>query len=65
MSSDYLTVAQVAEHLWISPKTVRRWIADGLLPAVRVGPRLLRISREDVEALVNRFYNAYLQDTSK
>ncbi len=33
----YLTAAEVAERLGISLRTVRRRIADGTLPAVRIG----------------------------
>jgi len=36
--------------LQVSPATVRRWIREGQLTAQRVGPRLYRIRREDVEA---------------
>ncbi|MEM1300105.1 MAG: helix-turn-helix domain-containing protein [Pseudomonadota bacterium] len=43
-----LTVAEVAERLGISPKTVRREIASGALESVRVGPaeRLIRVSEK-------------------
>ncbi|MCL2090883.1 MAG: helix-turn-helix domain-containing protein [Micrococcales bacterium] len=37
-SDQYVTVARVAKQHGISPKTVRRWIADGTLPAFKVGP---------------------------
>ena len=37
-----LTVPQVAENWQISPRTVRRMIADGRLPVVRLG-RAVRI----------------------
>jgi excisionase family DNA binding protein len=32
-----LTVSQVAAHLAVDPSTVRRWIEDGRLPAVKPG----------------------------
>lgn len=35
----YLTVAQAAEALQLSPDTVRRLIAAGDLKAFRIGPR--------------------------
>lgn len=40
----------VAETLNVSRCTVRRWIAQGRLPAQRFGPRLIRIRVKDVEA---------------
>jgi excisionase family DNA binding protein len=46
-----LTVDQVAEHLAISTKTVRRWIADGRLNAHQIG-RQLRISERDLQVFV-------------
>ncbi len=43
-----LTVKEAARKLGVHPKTVLRWIADQTLPASRVGPRVLRISAEDL-----------------
>ncbi|MBB5164942.1 helix-turn-helix domain-containing protein [Mycobacterium sp. AZCC_0083] len=37
MSRRYITVAETAEHLQISEKTVRRLIADGQLSGYRIG----------------------------
>jgi excisionase family DNA binding protein len=39
---------QVAGHLGVDVKTVRRYIAQGRLKADRVGPRLIRIDRDSV-----------------
>lgn len=46
-----LTIAEAASAYGVSPKTMRRYIAAGRLPAVRVGPRLLRVDPDDVAAL--------------
>jgi excisionase family DNA binding protein len=35
----------------VDPKTVRRYIAQGRLKAVRVGSRLIRVERESLLAL--------------
>jgi excisionase family DNA binding protein len=43
-----LTVAEVAIYLSCAEETVKRLVRRGLLPAVRVGPRL-RFRRDDVE----------------
>jgi excisionase family DNA binding protein len=45
------TIKQAAEFHGVDPKTIRRWIAQGLLTAHRVGPRLLRLDRGEVLAL--------------
>jgi excisionase family DNA binding protein len=47
-----LTVAQTAPVAHVTERTVRRWIADGRLPAYKVGPRRILIKRSDLEALV-------------
>jgi excisionase family DNA binding protein len=46
-----LTTKQVAERLRVKPDTVRQWIADGKLPAFRVGSRL-RVRDEDIGRMV-------------
>lgn len=52
MSADckYLSPKQAAEKSGLSVETIRRRIADGTLPASRVG-RLIRIRAEDLEAM--------------
>jgi excisionase family DNA binding protein len=40
------SIGQVAEYLGTHPKTIRRWTAAGRLTAHRVGPRLLRLDRD-------------------
>ena len=45
------TIAQTAELLQTSTKTVRRRIADGTIEARRFGPRLIRINPQSLEAL--------------
>jgi len=51
MSSPSMTLAEVASRYNVSSKTIRRRIADGSLPAFRVGPRLIRVDVADVERL--------------
>jgi excisionase family DNA binding protein len=53
----YLTVADVAELLKLNPQTIRNWIDRGELPAVRVGPRRVRIRQSDLDALLERGRN--------
>lgn len=48
----FLTVAEVAGELRISPDTVRRWIKAGTLPAIRLSARDLRVERAQFEQLV-------------
>ena len=53
----FLTVAEVAELLKLNQQTVRNWIDQGSLPAVRVGRRV-RILRSDLERLVEEGYSS-------
>ena len=53
----YLTVAEVAETLKLNQQTVRNWIDQGSLPALRVGRRV-RIKRSDFERILEESYSA-------
>ncbi|HEX7069057.1 MAG TPA: biotin carboxylase N-terminal domain-containing protein, partial [Candidatus Limnocylindria bacterium] len=48
--TDELTPRQVADQLRVTVRTVQRWIADGRLPATRVGGRV-RVSRSSLSAV--------------
>jgi excisionase family DNA binding protein len=48
-----LTVAEVAELLKLNQQTVRNWIDQGRLPALRVGRRV-RIKRSDFERVIEQ-----------
>jgi excisionase family DNA binding protein len=54
VSDELLTVRQVADMMQVAPKTVRRWISEGQLPASRATETAhLRIARRDVEKRLN------------
>jgi len=44
-------LARAADYLGVSIQSVRRRIAEGNLPAFRVGPRSIRVYIDDLEAL--------------
>jgi excisionase family DNA binding protein len=46
---EYLTIADVAALLRVSKPTVRKAIAEQGLPAVRLGERVYRFARADVD----------------
>jgi nicotinate-nucleotide adenylyltransferase len=48
----YLTMAAAAKLLDVSSSTVRRWIGKGKLQAYRIGPRTVRVKKEDILAMV-------------
>lgn len=47
----FYTVAQIADMLTVSPRTVRRWIGSGELLAHKFG-RQVRISEIDLKAFL-------------
>jgi excisionase family DNA binding protein len=49
-TGEYYTVAQAAEALGVSVSTIWRWIKAQRLPALRLGPKSIRVRRQDVEA---------------
>ena len=57
LGDSFLTVADVAETLKLNQQTVRNWIDQGSLPALRVGRRV-RIRRSDFERLLSESYTA-------
>lgn len=54
MTPSDVSIAQAAELKNLSTKTIRRLIADGVLPAYRVGPRVIRIRVADLDSLGRR-----------
>jgi excisionase family DNA binding protein len=46
-----LTLDQAAERLAVSPRTLRRWVARGLIPAFRQG-RVLRLRALDLDRFI-------------
>lgn len=53
MTNPLLTVAEVADSLRVHPMTVRRWIDNGALTAIRVG-RDFRIESTELDAYIER-----------
>lgn len=51
---EYLTPGEVAGRLHVSPKTISRWAADGLLPCLVTLGGHRRFRREDVDAIARR-----------
>lgn len=49
---EYYTVPEAARELSVSQATVWRWITSRRLPAYRVGPRRIRIRRQDLGSVI-------------
>ena len=52
--SEYLTAGEVARELHVSPKTISRWAAQGLIPCLVTLGGHRRFRREDVEEIARR-----------
>ena len=54
ISTDHelLTVAEAAERLRVTTRFIRMLIAEGRLPALRLGRRSIRLRRDDVDDLL-------------
>ncbi len=63
VEESYLTVAEVAEKLKLNQQTVRNWIDQGSLPALRVGRRV-RIKRSDFERILEESYSGGTRATA-
>lgn len=50
--SKVVTMAQAAEELAVSERSVRRYLSTGHLTGIRVGPRMLRITRESLDKML-------------
>jgi excisionase family DNA binding protein len=64
LEESFLTVAEVAEILKLNQQTVRNWIDQGSLPALRVGRRV-RIKRSDFERVLAEGYSSGNAATSQ
>jgi excisionase family DNA binding protein len=49
--SEFLTIADVAERYAVSCRTVRNWIARGIILAYRPGGRVIRIDAHSLSFL--------------
>lgn len=57
-STRYSTIAEAAEFAGISTRTIRRYIAAGLITGYRVGPRLIRVDLNELGRFISRIPSA-------
>lgn|SRR5690606_32905647 len=62
MADELYSVEQVAERLGLHVRTVRNYVRDGKLPAVRIGKQY-RIAHSDLESFTGRPVPAPLRET--
>lgn len=49
-----LSAQEAADYLNISLRTLRNWLAAGIIDGHRIGPRLLRFDADDLDRAVSR-----------
>lgn len=54
----YLSIAETADYLGVTTRTVRQMIADGRLTGYRLGARLVRLRRDEIDAALQPFGGA-------
>lgn len=45
------SIAEAALRVGVSRKTIRNWIAAGIIDAERIGPRLIRVDMDSLESV--------------
>ena len=50
--SQFVSLDEAAEYLGVTPRSIRRYIAEGRLPGYRLGKKQIRVRTSDVEALL-------------
>ena len=54
----YAKIAEAAEYLGVTTRTIRQMIADGRLTGYRNGPRVIRVDLNEVDAAMEPFGGA-------
>jgi excisionase family DNA binding protein len=48
----FVNLTEAADYLGVHTRTIRRYIAEGRLTGYRVGPRLVKVKRVDLEKIM-------------
>jgi len=51
---EFITTTEAARRLHLHVSTIRAWVREGAIPALRVGPRFTRLDWEAVLAALQR-----------
>lgn len=54
----YVTIAEAAEYLQVTDRTIRQMIADGRLTGYRSGYRIVRLDLNEIDAAMVAFGGA-------
>jgi excisionase family DNA binding protein len=65
VQDEFLTVNEIAARFKVNQQTVRNWIDQGALTAVRVGPRRVRVRQSDLDAYIEASSTATAGDVEQ
>ncbi len=54
MGCELLTAEELGKRLRLTTETVRRWAREGMIPAIRISPRVVRFDPVDVEVALRQ-----------
>ena len=57
-SSTYMTMAEAAEYLGVTDRTIRQMTVDGRLKSYSLGRRVVRLRRDEIDAAMKPFGGA-------
>jgi excisionase family DNA binding protein len=49
-ASPYISIKEAAEYLGVTDRTIRQMLADNRLAGYRLGPRVVRLRRNEIDA---------------
>lgn len=52
-NEQFLTTSEIAEFLRVHQRTVQRWISSNRLKATKVGPKILRVRKQDLDEFLD------------
>ena len=52
------SLEEAAGYIDVTPRTIRRWIAAGTLTGYRMGPKLIRVDLNELDAMLRAIPNA-------
>ena len=61
---ELLTISEAATHLSIKPDTLRRWVYARKIGVVRMGQKILRIPKAEIDRLTREGFRPAIGDGS-
>jgi len=59
----FLTTNEIAEILRVHQRTVQRWISSNRLKATKVGPKILRVRKQDLDEFLESQNQGYQEES--